>query len=301
MRILRLLAILAAAALPPAAAMAATAAPTGWGGPGQSLFQSLPALPTPPRAAGSAGVGMLMPGDSCRLAIAAAETRYGIPKGVLTAMALVESGRTNPATGQREPWPWSANAEGTDHVFETREQAVAWVRQAEAGGMRSIDTGCLQVNRKHHPGAFASLEAAFDPTANTDYAARFLVSLHDGPAASDWMRAAGMYHSQTPELANAYRERVQATLGQPIPGTSPRLPMMAALGANGGGQFLSNHPERATMRPAPENTPGKNLDSYRQHPVLIAVTNWHPAPPPAPPPARPPAAKPASAVAPTLK
>ena len=65
--------------------------------------------------------------------------------------------------GRGKPWPWTINAEGEPHLFDTKVQAVAWVRQAQARGMRSIDIGCAQVNLMHHPTAFASLEQAFDP------------------------------------------------------------------------------------------------------------------------------------------
>jgi hypothetical protein len=33
-------------------------------------------------------------------------------------------------------------------------------------GVRSIDIGCMQINLVHHPDAFGSLEAGFDPITN---------------------------------------------------------------------------------------------------------------------------------------
>jgi soluble lytic murein transglycosylase-like protein len=74
--------------------------------------------------------------------------------------------------------------------------------------VRSIDVGCLQVNLMYHPEAFASLEAAFDPRGNANYAARFLNSLYGG--SKDWASAIAAYHSETPALGDAYRVLVMA-------------------------------------------------------------------------------------------
>jgi hypothetical protein len=151
-------------------------------------------------------------GAVCRAALVAAEARYAIPAGLLQAIGIVESGRLNEATGARQPWPWTINVEGEGHFFDTKAQAVTWVRQAQTRGTRSIDIGCAQVNLMHHPAAFASLEQAFDPAANADYAARFLRELR--AAAGNWMTAVGYYHSQTPDLAAAYRQQVQAVISR---------------------------------------------------------------------------------------
>jgi hypothetical protein len=150
------------------------------------------------------------PAAMCQAALVAAEMRYAIPTGMLQAIGIVESGRRNDATGARLPWPWTTNAEGESHFFDTKEMAVAWTRQAQARGVRSIDTGCAQVNLMHHPSAFVSLEAAFDPAVNANYAARFLKGLRDTAAGGNWMTAVGYYHSQTPQLAEVYRQQVHA-------------------------------------------------------------------------------------------
>ncbi len=188
-----------------------------------SRITRYPVDPTPLYTAaipGSLGPRLLMSvGAVCRAALAAAEARYAIPAGLLQAIGIVESGRRNEITGARQPWPWTINVEGEAHYFDTKTQAITWVRQAQARGTRSIDTGCAQVNLMHHPAAFASLEQAFDPAANADYAARFLKELHT-MAAGNWMVAVGYYHSQTPDLAEVYRRQVQAVTsrsGGPTP------------------------------------------------------------------------------------
>jgi hypothetical protein len=87
-------------------------------------------------------------------------------------------------------------------------EAITAVQAFQASGIRSIDVGCAQVNLLHHPGAFSSLAAAFDPQANADYAARFLRALH--ASTGNWPLAAAAYHSQTPELGRVYARKVMA-------------------------------------------------------------------------------------------
>lgn len=147
---------------------------------------------------------------ACEPAILAAERRYGIPAGLLVAIALVETGRRDPATGALHPWPWAVDADGQGSLLPSRAHAIAWVKRARSRGTLSVDVGCMQVNLLQHPDAFTSLEEAFTPSRNADYAARFLRSLH--AMTGDWLRAAGAYHSQTPSLAGPYRRQVQATL-----------------------------------------------------------------------------------------
>ena len=213
----------------------------------------------------------------CRPALVAAEVRHGIPSGLLQAIGVVESGRRDEATGARQPWPWTINAEGEPHLFDTKVQAVEWVRQAQARGMRSIDIGCAQVNLMHHPTAFASLEEAFDPAVNADYAARFLKELRNTTAGGDWMTAAGYYHSQTPERAEPYRQQVQAAMTR---GTAPMLPAVALASASpsspfapiGPGQAPAGAPaEQGRLLAAPSGAVGRGLDAYRAAPIQMAA------------------------------
>ncbi|PZR18121.1 MAG: hypothetical protein DI532_02185 [Azospirillum brasilense] len=183
------------------------------------------------------------PSTLCRAAIATAEREYGLPAGLLAAIGRVESGRRDPETGERGPWPWTMNAEGRGKFFRTRAEAIAEVRQLRADGMRLIDVGCMQINLHHHPNAFASLEEAFDPLANARYAARFLKDLN--ATRGDWMRSAANYHSNTPERAAAYLAAVEAQLPEArreaglVPGWNP--------GWNPAGQAPGGAAARLTM------------------------------------------------------
>lgn len=142
---------------------------------------------------------------SCQAAIAGAARKLAVPHGALGAIALVESGR--PVGNRVVPWPWSINVGGESRVYESKEAAVAAVRALREAGTASIDVGCMQINLLAHPRAFATLEQAFDPEANADYAARFLQSL---TRQAGLARAMTAYHSQTPAFAADYARRLIA-------------------------------------------------------------------------------------------
>jgi hypothetical protein len=155
-------------------------------------------------------VARAVPGELCRQAVATAERANAIPPHLLAAIGRVESGRADPVNGAMHPWPWTINAEGEGHFYDSKAQAVTATAQLQSQGVRSIDVGCLQVNLMHHPDAFSSLEQAFDPQANAAWAGRFLRQLYQ--QTGDWGRAAALYHSATPELGAAYEAKVLAVL-----------------------------------------------------------------------------------------
>lgn len=144
-------------------------------------------------------------------ALCAAETgrqerSWGIPAQLLHSISIIESGRWDSARKASIAWPWTVMAEGSGRYFQTKAEAVAEVKRLKAKGVRNIDVGCMQINLYYHPQAFDDLEEALDPAANVAYAARFLKGLHG--ATNHWVTAASYYHSQTPHLAAAYRERL---------------------------------------------------------------------------------------------
>ncbi|HET6609683.1 MAG TPA: hypothetical protein VFG62_23635 [Rhodopila sp.] len=143
------------------------------------------------------------PAALCETAATSAEYSERLPPRLLQAIGLTETGRLDPSTGRVRPWPWTIDVEGQGQFFATRDDAVAAVKSFQAHGIKSIDVGCNQVNLMFHPDAFATLEEAFDPTANARFAARFLNALNAG--SHDWSHAIAAYHSETPALGDAYR------------------------------------------------------------------------------------------------
>ncbi len=150
-------------------------------------------------------------GAVCALHAARAERDHRLPRGLLRAIAKVESGRPQgKSRGEVLAWPWTVMAEGRGRYLPSKAAAIAEVEALRAKGVRNIDVGCLQINLYHHPDAFPDLDTAFDPAANADAAARFLVALKD--TWGSWTRAVGNYHSNTPTLSGPYRVKVYKTL-----------------------------------------------------------------------------------------
>ena len=179
---------------------------------GSALFASAVALAPGPAA--SAAKISLRSNDLCASLILRTEGQRGIPARLLGAISLAESGRFDPGSQATIAWPWTVNASGDSRYYATKSQAIAGVRRLKARGVRNIDVGCMQVNLMHHPKAFASLEAAFDPATNVAYAARYLKKLQ-GKSGS-WVSAVASYHSGDMRRGHPYMLRVlKIWMGRP--------------------------------------------------------------------------------------
>lgn len=128
---------------------------------------------------------------------------YGIPAGLLYAIALTESGRT--AEGQVLPWPWVLNVSGESRWYASRTQAVTDLTRLLASG-ETPDIGLMQVNWRYHQEKLGQAKEAFSPWLNLRAGAAVLAAEYR--AAGDWWKAVGRYHSRTPKRASAYRARV---------------------------------------------------------------------------------------------
>jgi hypothetical protein len=144
----------------------------------------------------------------CEQAGRQAERAHDLPSGLLLAIGRVESGRWDSDRGRVVPWPWAVDAAGNGTLLDSKQAAIAHTAGLRDTGTRNVDVGCYQINLASHPYAFADLQQAFDPVANADYAARFLVDLH--AHLGNWNDAVAAYHSAQPDLGTPYRQRVFA-------------------------------------------------------------------------------------------
>jgi hypothetical protein len=150
----------------------------------------------------------LPPGNACTAAGHDAEQLSALPQNLLISIGMVESGHPDPLTGRYTPWPWTVNADGQGQYFQSKEDAEAFVRFAQASGARDIDVGCFQISLQSHPDAFATLDDAFDPAHNAAYAAHFLAQLK--AQTGNWNTAIADYHSALPDLGLPYQRLVLA-------------------------------------------------------------------------------------------
>lgn len=182
---------------------------TGATRPGRLALVALATLLTgamAPLMAGASEGTSSDPATICEAAAIHYERDNELPRALLAAVAMAESGRSVPGSRTARAWPWTINAEGRPYYFKTKEEAIAKTQQLLGGGMRSIDVGCMQVNLRYHPHAFTSLEEAFDPIANVAYGAEFLMELRE--RTGSWQQAVANYHSQTEWRGDRYFARV---------------------------------------------------------------------------------------------
>jgi hypothetical protein len=219
----------------------------------------------------NAQIAVVADDQVCLQKIRGEERTHRIPKGLLAAIGLTESGRS--VHGKRAVWPWTVNSEGEGHYFDSKAEAVTFVEGKLADGVESIDVGCMQINLKHHPDAFASLEDAFDPATNVAYGADFLKALHD--QANGWLAAARRYHSATPEKGQAYGELVLANWNGAAKQkelaadtvAAPAEPAPAAIQVASAAGFLRAQPVRAEavgLEPARAEPANGNLSLFSQ-------------------------------------
>jgi soluble lytic murein transglycosylase-like protein len=135
-------------------------------------------------AAGAAKAAAVNP---CEPEILRAADRYGIPAGILYAVGLTETGRKGSLQ------PNALNIEGNAVFPASMSEAVATFQAARRSGAKLIDLGCMQINHHYHAAHFHSIEEMLDPRRNVDYAARFLVSLHQRH--ETWSMAVARYHA----------------------------------------------------------------------------------------------------------
>ncbi len=144
----------------------------------------------------------------CERAVVEGARMTGVPQEILHAITLTETGREK--AGRMRPWPWAINREGEGRWSRNRAEALAFARESLAAGRTSFDVGCFQINYRWHGQHFDSLEQMFDPIAGAVYAGMFLRDLH--AETGNWSKAAGFYHSRTPDLSVIYQARFDRIL-----------------------------------------------------------------------------------------
>lgn len=171
-----------------------------------------------------AGAGVVPDCEAMAARIGAAE---GLPAGLLPAISRIESGRRIERSVRA--WPWTLNHAGKGLYFETRQEALDYLRETVTEGPRNIDVGCMQVNHYWHGENFPSLEAMIDPETNIRYAVRFLKELH--AREGSWEEAVKNYHSPDPERGARYHRGFVTALAAIDPSASGRSDVMSVTGA----------------------------------------------------------------------
>ena len=123
------------------------------------------------------------PRAACLTAARVAEVNHGLPEGLLTAIALNESGLH----------AYALNLRGRAYFPNSREEAQRLLAAARGRGM----AGCFQINAGVH--AARGEDWPLDPTQAADWAARYLLQHHE--TYGDWGRAVLRWHGASPRQA----------------------------------------------------------------------------------------------------
>jgi soluble lytic murein transglycosylase-like protein len=89
--------------------------------------------------------------------------------------------------------PWSLNVEGKAHFAGSADEAIGTFEEAQRGGAKFIDLGCMQINHRYHGGNFTGVAEMLNPRKNVEYAAKFLAQLHAKHVT--WTMAVARYHA----------------------------------------------------------------------------------------------------------
>ena len=147
----------------------------------------------------------------CKRYLNAYEKKYNMPRDMLKAIALTESGKWSKLLNKKIMWPWTINVEGKGYQFDNRYQAIKAVKHFQNKGITSIDVGCMQINLKYHPEAFRTLNQAFEPRYNIGYAAKVINNKYSKNG--DWETAIRHYHNVHEKYSDKYLKRVYENWG----------------------------------------------------------------------------------------
>jgi hypothetical protein len=176
---------------------------------------SLPAAAVEPAPDGTGAGGTVDWAHGCLPFIAAAERHYGLPAGLLEAMALTESGQRG------APYPWALNIAGQPVAVRSYEEAAQRLRFNDGRPRRDVAVGCMQIHMQYHLDSFVDPEWALHPRYNVWYAALFLDRLHR--RYGDWLAAIAHYHASESLAQRSYLCRVAAHLQHTGPATRQAL------------------------------------------------------------------------------
>jgi hypothetical protein len=140
----------------------------------------------------------LLHSADCSEIIRQIEEEYNIPKNLLAAVAMVESGQK----------PYAVHSRGRARYFKSHADAVKYVSaQAKKGG--NLYLGAMQLCFNSHRTKLKSIERALNPYHNIRFAAELLTSLHKKHGT--WFDAVKYYNASTRRVA--YTKRVMEIWG----------------------------------------------------------------------------------------
>ena len=88
----------------------------------------------------------------CVMEILKVEKYLNLPKNILLAISLTETGRL--IDNMYLPWPWSLNVKGKGFYLDSEEQAKQYALSNIKNFTKNVDIGCMQINYYYHGSKF---------------------------------------------------------------------------------------------------------------------------------------------------
>lgn len=130
------------------------------------------------------------------------ENKYGIPENLLMAIAYVES----------KCHPYAINARQRGYYFKSKKDAVSFVKDLRAQGVRNINVGLMQLNVPSHIHKFRTIDDMLDISRNIHFAAKLLSRLYQNYGS--WTKAVERYKSSFCEESRRYQQYVYSMRGR---------------------------------------------------------------------------------------
>ena len=140
----------------------------------------------------------------CISEIKKVEKHLNLPKNILLAISLTETGRL--VDGMYIPWPWSLNVKGKGFYLDNKEQATNYALKNIKNFTKNVDIGCMQINYYYHGKKFNKFDDMISPKINVLYAGYFLLDLRE--KYGSWKEAIMRYHSSNPRRKKNYYNKV---------------------------------------------------------------------------------------------
>ncbi|MDR1476288.1 MAG: transglycosylase SLT domain-containing protein [Holosporales bacterium] len=132
------------------------------------------------------------------------EKKNGIPKGLLKAIADVESGCN----------PYYVNIRKRSLRFKSKDESMKFINDMLKKKRFNLSIGCLQLHYKSHKNHFSSVESMLSPKENIAYAAKIIKNLY--LKYGNWKEATKRYHASNPKYNSSYYRKVVKKYGREI-------------------------------------------------------------------------------------
>lgn len=164
--------------------------------------------------------------NACVANAVEAEQSLDIPRGLLVAIALVESGQDG------IPHPYAMSVNGRAVNARSTADASRHLKDRRGQLRGNVFVGCMQLSLSHHRGQFQPVEAIVEPKQNVWYAGRLLVRLHSDEGS--WKSAVARYNGGSTRQGRNYVCKVWQNLNE-LDTNSARLLESAGCDDSGNG------------------------------------------------------------------